>query len=680
MFKYLAFLILSFFVMAPMCLAQTQGPMPAGGGMPGGGMLMPGMPGGGMLMPGMPGGGMLMPGMPGYSEEPIPSKGEIFMDTYGSSKCGEEIEKVTDSIKRFTEMVDKIKRSEQCEEVKKTLNDNIPKLSDIHNVATARSKLQLIRQYERELRDIENSLSELHLSPQATMGKTQALGARKQQIQVKLVGLKREIGETKHTQQISAHKTVINNIDQYSQALGTAIQNECLSQQDGTATQALLSLTGLAGLMLSSTPLGLGLSGAVKLTRNLFSEIGDKYSTKGVDKSLMTTSLRCTITVLNQEHCDLIKNKTLVDQVETEADYCEDDCKGFNYGYGHSQGHGMGISNILDTLSFTKTEDVDDFILDWYDPATGAEQRKQSLYTLSHLVNEPDIPNRPVRGFNVSIAKEFFKKIQATAQAFKKLEEGYDNKVTEKELNKYKIDFMNSLNALTATESLKQLNHFNKLLSYQNKLMIQRVQKHNEETSNQTVSPELVTVFNTLRIRTVSTIFNLPNLTAIKNKQNNMRHAFDGNFKKMQAFSDIFQNDAEQALQYITNDMYFESGRENEEQNKTKSDMCLRLLGLTCPSQKIKKQCSGAKVQFLGKDFNYNDFVGLPHEERVCAVQDFYRCAEDSSSPACYDHKRRKKMESSPSHPNECPASRNQSSSSTSSKNKIKRRAQNDGK
>ena len=469
------------------------------------------------------------------------SKGKTFMDTYGSSQCGEELERVTDSISKFKSMVDKIRSNEKCESVKKTLNNNIPKLSDIQKVATSRGKLQLIRQNERELRDIENRLSELYSSGTATIGQTQALSGRKQQIRVRLASLKREIGEEKHTQQINTHKTVINNIDEYSQALGTAIQNRCLSNSDGTATQALLSLTGLTGLMLSSTPLGLGLSGAVKLTRNLFNDIGEKYSTKGLDKTLMVIGLRCTITVLNQEHCDLIKNKKLVDQVETEGDFCEDCSAGLNTGFG------LDISNILEKLSFAEAKDVEDFILEWYDPNTGGVQRIQSLNALSHLVDESLIPKSSPRGFNLSRAKAFLEKIQSTANAFKTLENSYDNNntTTEKELTQYKQTFMNSLNTLTATDAQtqSQLKHFKKLVDYQGKLIIAKIQKHNQANSDNLVSEEMAQFFKGIRINTVSELFKLSDSTniksklqAIQKKQDNMRLAFDGNFKKNEIF------------------------------------------------------------------------------------------------------------------------------------------------
>ena len=65
--------------------------------------------------------------------------------------------------------------------------------------------------------------------------------------------------------------------------------------------------------------------------------------------------------------------------------------------------------------------------------------------------------------------------------------------------------------------------------------------------------------------------------------------------KKMKSFSEIFQNDAEQALEYIENDMDFESGRERAERQKTKSEMCLKLLGLTSPSQKINQECKNIR-------------------------------------------------------------------------------------
>ena len=134
------------------------------------------------------------------------STGSILMDTY-SSGCGSESQKVAKSIEDFRTMISKIKNTEACEAVKKTLEQNVPNIQDIQQVTRAQSNLRAIRNYEKELRDIENSLSTLLSSPSgATMGKVSDLNSRKQHIQLQLNQLKSQAGQDKTAQEVNTHQ------------------------------------------------------------------------------------------------------------------------------------------------------------------------------------------------------------------------------------------------------------------------------------------------------------------------------------------------------------------------------------------------------------------------------------------------------------------------------------------
>ena len=581
---------------------------------------------------GMPG---MQPLSPYGSAQPDDSQpveiqpaGNILADTY-SDGCGSETDKVRKSINAFRTMVSNIEDSDRCKAVKDSL-DNIPDINAIQKVVSAKSALRYLKQKERELRDIENSLNDQSLPPPETM----KLKAKQMKIRQELTVFKQRniLGAGKTDQQIKANSAIIDNIDQYSQALGSAIQSKCLKKDSGATTQALLSLTGLTGLMLSSTPLGLGLSGAVKLTRNLFA-IGKKYDTKGLDKPLMAMGLGCALSSLNQGHCELIKNKKLIDQVDTEAQSCID-CSNNGIDRGVAS-----LKGILDSFTPKETEDSEDFVTRWYENQD-SESALKSLSQLSDLNN--DLLERRSRAFSKTKAKEFKEKIKKAETAYKALEAGYNNDdITDEEMSQLKEDFMNSFKVLTATdpETQSQVSHFKKFIDHSNENQIQKaIQYFQNNPDNNTQS--IAENFNAEKINTVYEIFNISSFIEVAQKQDDMRQAFDGSHQKMKSFSKIFLKDAIGTLDYIDKDMAVTRPSDRE---KAKSKMCLKLLGFTPRNKKIQNKCKDASVIHQGQTFAYMDFINLDHEDRVCAVQDFFICAETKKpdSPACLDHNNR---------------------------------------
>ncbi len=554
--------------------------------------------------------------------------GNILADTY-SDGCGSETDKVRKSINAFRTMVSNIEDSDRCKAVKDSL-DNIPDINAIQKVVSAKSALRYLKQKERELRDIENSLNDKLLPPSEKM----QLKAKQMEIKQDLTVFKQRniLGAGKTDQQIKANSAIIDNIDQYSQALGSAIQSKCLKKDSGATTQALLSLTGLTGLMLSSTPLGLGLSGAVKLTRNLFA-IGKKYDTKGLDKPLMAMGLGCALSSLNQGHCELIKNKKLIDQVDTEAQSCID-CSNNGIDRGVAS-----LKGVLDSFTPRETEDSEDFVTRWYENQE-SESALKSLSQLSDLDN--DLLEERSRAFSRTKAKGFKEKIKKAETAYRALEAGYDNDdTTDEEMSQLKEDFMNSFKLLTATnpETQSQVSHFKKFIDYSNKQQIQRAIKHFQNNPDNTPQ-NIAKNFNAEKINTVYEIFNISSFIEVAQKQDDMRQAFDGSHQKMKSFSKIFLKDAKGTLDYIDKEMAVTNPSDRE---KEKSKMCLKLLGFTPIDKNINNKCKNASVKHRGQTFKYMDFINLGHEDRVCAVQDFFICAEtqEPKSPACLDHTNR---------------------------------------
>ena len=249
--------------------------------------------------------------------------------------------------------------------------------------------------------------------------------------------------------------------------------------------------------------------------------------------------------------------------------------------------------------------------------------------------------DRPSRQFSKNKALKFIEKIKTAGDNFNTLDASYDDNSTDEEVRQYQKNFMDSLNALTATDpgTQSQLKNFKRFIDYQNKTLSDKHEQYIKDNPDQPVPQGMLDMFNGLRRQAVLEIFGLSSLAGIRDKQLDMIGAFDGSKAKVDSFSKIFEDSAEKSLNYIEKDMNVTSEPDRE---KAKSDMCLKFLGFTSPSNKINQKCETAKVTHNGQTFAYKDFVDLPHEERVCAVQDFFVCAEDSSSPACTDHNRRK--------------------------------------
>ena len=101
---------------------------------------------------------------------------------------------------------------------------------------------------------------------------------------------------------------------------------------------------------------------------------------------------------------------------------------------------------------------------------------------------------------------------------------------------------------------------------------------------------------------------------------------------QIDSFGKFFENYMDPALQVLNkkniNDNKFSDGLSENIDRSLKDHFCIQALGLTSIPDKIKKECAGASLKMGGNELRFEDFLGSPHQERVCAYRNFLHKVE----------------------------------------------------
>ena len=646
----------------------TGGPGTGGPGTGGPGTGDPGMMGGpGMGDPGMMGGpgmgDMISFGTPSQQHQVKPVKKTYGYSTGGAMwkeyNCGEtnsETDKVLDSIEGFQKMLGSIKDKGVCSQIEESLRTAIPGIRDITTAMTNSATAQAIKRQKQELRDIELALG--------AGGNPQSLGMlmqRKQFLQVQISQMEARFAVVEEVQTLKQYETAVQNTDDYFSKVTQAFNQNCF-QDDRTKTQAMLSLTGIAGLVAGASPLGAGLSAVSKLVSHL-QGIEDPYSTKELDDFSLYAGLKCALRNMQSQHCEMVKTNQLFRQQETEAGSC-DQCTEESF-YNDITAVKSIITSVTEATQ-EPSENPTQFVQRFLDENNSYEKALENLQAFTQNMDKEFLQEAAMgsRQECRTLGKNHYKCIvldKSSAQAaIEKINQAYlmINQRGFRSTAASHQQFVSVMREAFSPANLENLAHLmTAYTDYQQRAI------HDYRASSGNPAPNA----DFLRYMTHFTIEDLFDLSSSLlpsqkfQKYNDMTDAYAGSDSLQESFSKIFTSHALQALKTVEQDIEDHSGKPLAEANRNRKNiMCINLIGLKDLSNsrggaakrasraqdKIKDKCKSANITLKDSNgvehtLNYADYTGADFEDRVCVFQNFLNCMDFPSedSPACLAYK-----------------------------------------
>ena len=560
------------------------------------------------------GGSTKQPSLPTDSE----SMGETISATYNSCSHQETL----NSINEFRTMVNKIENNDKCNAIKDNLKNNIPSQKDIEAILDARSKLSVLRKSEKDLRDIVNNINRLQEEHKNNPQENQQQSMMKQaqimelaneraKTETKISNLQRKLGRDKGTQSAKAYRAIIRNIESYSTTMADAYDANCFSKNNGTNVQAALSLTSLVGMLMTASPLGAGVATGARLIGKIV-KTGSRFNMEDLDKAQLDEGLRCAMKTMRQQHCELIKNQTLLMAVDTtEADSCID-CK---------QTPSPDITNIEGLLkalpSANNNGEADEqptpekFLDNFADNNHGQTLNNLAQY-VSFFEGDSDFqdyitPIKESEGGDLRTERTAIVPTEELMGDIKKAKELWDGKDIDddEQAQKEFQDLIQKINNLEGNKITKFTTYIEVYNGYNQKKVADFCANYAKDCSEIKVRE--------MNKNVALNLFSLSDKEGILNKSIEFQKAVKMDKKKLEAFAGGLQTEVEKAIV-------------NEERKDVKQDMCRGVLGMTdkiAHNKTIQASCKEV-FKFEGMELPFEKFIQLPHEDRVCAVKDFF--------------------------------------------------------
>ena len=234
-------------------------------------------------------------------------------------KCDTGNKKTSNMLQGLNKALAAVKE-EDCQAVKQSLN-NIPKMQSITQAVQNNQIVRQVKIQEQKIKDIMTEMGR-------AKDDTQMKGILKNQLdraKLRFIELNAELAIYREEKDV---QKVTDSLDELSTFADTIIKTmndnrECFEDNQDLTQHAMASVTGIAGLIFSSSPVGMGLMAVSKLAQKIFA-VGNTEGKKSATESVkMGIGLRCALQHINSIHCENVKNVDLLDQL-TEAESCAD--------------------------------------------------------------------------------------------------------------------------------------------------------------------------------------------------------------------------------------------------------------------------------------------------------------------------------------------------------------------
>ena len=517
-------------------------------------------------------------------------------------KCNTANKKTNNMLQGLNQALAAVK-SENCNQVRQALN-NIP---HIQRITRAMQDNRVVHQIKIQESRIKTFMAEMQRTKDET--KKQMFQGMVDRARVQLLELESQLAVEKSRLEAQSVSDSVDELHTFSdKMIETINQNrECFEDNEELTQHAIASLTGIAGLLFSTTSVGMGLMAVSKITQKLFSigkEEGEKNATEAVKLGI---GLRCALQNVNSIHCENLKNANLLDKLTEASSTCVD-CAGKS--------------------AMSETGDVVAEISSITKLSTKASESKQSRFIRSFRKGTPSPADRlkNIGNFLQNIDEGFFSEvvvdfdedeikgyigsIGSVNQAYQDIERHSASKNKEA-LKKAKKDFYTQFTNLKDSDFFDphELTAF--ILEYS-----RFQQKELSSAGGKGINKDAV-FYSNLEI-----MYDVLALSGSKEQQKAqkdvIRDSKDMSEAALEDFSDSFGRYLKQA---VAND---------DISSHSKNELCIRLLGLP-DIQDMEEHCTGTVVSDSGKAICFNQFANKPHSERVCAYENFLRSLDDSA-------------------------------------------------
>ena len=577
--------------------------------------------------------------------------GEHLVRQYGS--CGTKTNQVMKSIKDFKSVVNNIKQDDKCRAVREALNKTVPNIRDIQGAIIADGMARTIKREKEKLRDINLEINRLQnapaVSPSSPGGtfspsKLTELKSERSRINLKLSQLEARFAVGEEAQKMKQYEYIVNTTDGFFMQVGNAFNRGCFENNPGVKEQALFSMTGMLGMIIGATPLGLGISAAGRLMKH-FSDIDDTYQTTDSDEAILFVGIKCALRNVQKQHCETIKAVALHQQdQETQASaICTQNCHELQ-----NQSFGSDIKKLLHTVQNPAEDSA---------PAPLSPQKFFKQFTNNNNYEgsaEQSLVNLTAFSDILKNENEFLSQVGGGGRAYcRSKPNSYKcanldrSKATEaineiisasKALNKkglsgndtLKAELMKEVKDLSTGEYLKNFTEL--VLAYSD--------YQSEKAKTHQASGGVAKAFRYINNRSVNDLINIKTAGSFYQEEDDQMTAEMASNAYMQDFSRIFTKKALKALSALEKNI-----KSGDADKKLKANMCMELIGLKpvdkvkSARRKIHEKCKEAEIQIGSVTLKYSDYVSRPFKEKVCAFQNALNCSNGEVA-ACSAHNR----------------------------------------
>ena len=416
--------------------------------------------------------------------------------------------------------------------------------------------------------------------------------------------LKAETGNAQ-TQSIATAITELNTFaDTMIQAMN---QNKnCFKNNAELNQQAMASLTGIAGLIFSSSTVGVGLMTASKITQKIFTMDTATEDSSALSSTKLSIGLRCALQNISSIHCENIKNADLLELTETEADAL---CATCSTPEVVADAHNIKseMEDITQLSATTKDSKQAKFIRNFRKGAYSHADRLENITNFLQNIDD-DFFDEVAADFDEKDIKEYLANLASVNNAYQDIERYSKDKSKEAELREAKKEFYDQFAKLAETDFF-DIGELTDL-----------VDAYSEFQANNLRGDINTDALSHINMNVVYDVLALSRDQAQRTRQKTaIRDSKDMSRSALIDFSTSFKNHINRVL----NDEAVSS--------HSKSELCIRLLGIPDISE-IKDLCNYQSLYDSGKSIRFSDYMDKPHKERACAYENFLRKKSSSDS------------------------------------------------
>ncbi len=254
--------------------------------------------------------------------------GQVLLESYRcDSTNGTATQSVRDSLRNLRQAADKIFDQQRECAIELSGLARLPEIDGILTQIDSYGESEAIKEQEKI---IDEALSDIAMRKQITPEDAALYPPQSalQQIVVtarqELIRLRAHAGIARARATREQYLTGVQQLDGIGTELALVLRknSDCLNRNPILRRQVVAGLIGIAGFFAAS-PLGIGISLAGRVLQNIFDISDAKQSSPGImfetsHQALLVSGLSCTLENLSKQHCNLVRQKSLLAELSGE--------------------------------------------------------------------------------------------------------------------------------------------------------------------------------------------------------------------------------------------------------------------------------------------------------------------------------------------------------------------------